>query len=196
MAHMASDLLTFIERWLPPPPARVVDVGCGDGTLTRHLIEAGFRVTGIDPRAPAGRHFVRTTLERFEPGARFDAAVAVRALHHVEDSTRAVHSLFSLLRPKARLVLVEFAVEHVDAEARRWLARHQAKQELDTDFHGVIPLADLQSALAERFRPLALERTAYLAREIGRHELHGEEEAAIGRGELKPVGALLAYERT
>lgn len=33
---------------LPPAPARVVDLGCGTGTLTRLLFDEGYRVDGLD----------------------------------------------------------------------------------------------------------------------------------------------------
>ena len=33
---------------LPPPPARVVDVGCGEGRVDRDLKALGYEVTGID----------------------------------------------------------------------------------------------------------------------------------------------------
>jgi 2-polyprenyl-3-methyl-5-hydroxy-6-metoxy-1,4-benzoquinol methylase len=49
------DASEFIKAQLPPPPARVLDVGCGDGRLARELSDLGYRVVAIDPRAPAGR---------------------------------------------------------------------------------------------------------------------------------------------
>src|ERR1700712_2747075 len=33
---------------LPPPGRRTLDVGCGEGRLTRHLASLGHRVVGID----------------------------------------------------------------------------------------------------------------------------------------------------
>ena len=33
---------------LPPPPARIADLGCGTGTLTRLLVDAGYVVDGVD----------------------------------------------------------------------------------------------------------------------------------------------------
>src|SRR3954454_20358803 len=107
VTHLTADLLGFVEEWLPPAPARVLEVGCGDGAVTRHLIGSGYEVLGIDPGAPEGPAFGRTTLEAFAPDARFDAAVALRSLHHVGDLRAAVDSLVRALRPGARVVVFE-----------------------------------------------------------------------------------------
>jgi 2-polyprenyl-3-methyl-5-hydroxy-6-metoxy-1,4-benzoquinol methylase len=82
--HLSPALVGFIARWLPTPPARVLDVGCGDGALTRWLRGSGFAAIGVDPEAPAGEGFLRAPLEELPGGERFDAAVAVRSLHHLE----------------------------------------------------------------------------------------------------------------
>jgi hypothetical protein len=90
--------------------------------------------------------------------------------------------------------LFEFAVEHVDDDARAWLAEAGLDRELGGDFEHVIALADVRRALAQRFRELAAEPTGYLAREAGREDLHEPELAAIAGGDLRPIGARLAFE--
>ena len=48
------DALTLIRESLAPLAGkRVVDIGCGPGTLALRLVDAGARVTGIDPGAAA-----------------------------------------------------------------------------------------------------------------------------------------------
>jgi SAM-dependent methyltransferase len=194
MTHYRADLLAFVEEWLPPPGARVLEVGCGDGALTERLLAAGYTATGIDPTAPEGEAFQRTTLEALHTDVAFDAAVAVRSLHHVHDLGTALQSLERALRPGARLVLFEFAVEHVDADARRWLVRHGLESHAERDPPDVIPVAELMAALGERFRLVHERWGGYLAREYGREGLHAVEEAAIAAGELRPIGAWLVYE--
>jgi SAM-dependent methyltransferase len=194
VAHQTRDLLAFVEHWLPGPPARVLEVGCGDGSLTRHLISAGFAATGIDPEAPDGDHLVRSTLEEFQAPEPFDAAVAVRSLHHVADLERAVAQLHSLLRPGGRLIMFEFAVEHVDDAASAWLASHGLGDALDYDFSGVIALGELEEALGRRFSPLLVQPAPYLARELGHDELHEAEAAAIADGKLRAAGEWLVFE--
>ncbi len=194
--HLTPELWSFILRWLPARPARVLDVGCGDGTLTRRLVGEGYDTTGLDPEAPREEGYLRDTLEEFRADATFDAAVAVQSLHHLHDRTLALDNLTALLRPGGRLVAFEFALEHVDAAARDWLdAKGIAHPVQHSDPGDVIPLAELRAELERRFRLLASEPAAYLATEGGREELVGEEEAAVRTGVLKPAGMRLAYER-
>ena len=56
----------FVREHLPAPPARVLDVGCGQGELTTALAVAGYDVLGIDPLAPSGELFRRLKLEDVE----------------------------------------------------------------------------------------------------------------------------------
>jgi SAM-dependent methyltransferase len=192
--HLTPELLAFLERWLPPPPARLLEAGCGDGSLTRRLASQGYDAVGIDPSAPPGERLIVSSLEDFRAEARFDAAVAIRSLHHVGDLGAAIDSLRAALRPAGRLVLYEFAVEHVDDQARDWLAEVGLEDELAGDFSDVIRLDELRRELGAHFRQLAAEPGAYLARDVGREDLVTAEEAAITSGRIRPAGVRLALE--
>jgi len=110
-----ADVEGFVRSHLPPPPARVLEVGCGPtGGLALALAARGWDVTAVDPLAPEGGPFVRATLEAFDPpgGEPFDAAVAVLSLHHLEDLPKGLDRLRSLLRPGGgTLVVDEFRKE-------------------------------------------------------------------------------------
>ena len=92
-----------------PRPARVLDLGSGDGRLTARLAEGGASVTGLDPSAVAlerarathpGLEFVAPTEEGrlpFEDGS-FGLVVCLDVLQHVLDT--------QLLMSEARRVLV------------------------------------------------------------------------------------------
>ena len=92
------ELTEFVLSQLPAAPVRVLEVGCGEGELARALADAGYHLAAIDPEAPDGPIFRRTTIEAFaEPGP-FDAVVASRSLHHVEDLGGVLDKLVRLLR--------------------------------------------------------------------------------------------------
>jgi len=193
--HLSSELRAFASGWLPRAPARVLDVGCGDGESTRWLAAAGYEAFGIDPAAPAKPGFDRVRIQDFDASEPFDAALAIRSLHHVGGLGAAVDSLAVALRPRARLVIFEYAIEAVDERALRWCA----ERGLATPAHlgvaeDVTPLAGVREALGRRFRILASEPAPYLAREAGRPELEASEREAIDAGRLAAAGARLAYE--
>ena len=77
----ALDVTVFVRATLPPPPARVLEVGAGDGELASLLADAGYDVVAIDPASTGG--VVRPVALHELDEAPFDAAVAVVSLHHL-----------------------------------------------------------------------------------------------------------------
>ena len=79
----------FVLRYLPPSPARVLEIGCGPvGDSTYAIAAAGYDIVAVDPVAPEGPLFRRIPFEDFtEPGP-FDAVVASLSMHHIADLTR------------------------------------------------------------------------------------------------------------
>src|SRR5437660_11656108 len=87
----AVDFATFALSQLPPPPARVLEIGCGwRGGVTIALAAAGYDALGIDPEPPSGANFRAVTLEDFDDEQSFDAVVAERVFHHVHPLGRAL----------------------------------------------------------------------------------------------------------
>jgi SAM-dependent methyltransferase len=120
----------WVPSQLPPPPARVLEVGCGRGELARLLDDAGYGVTAIDPAAPSGPLFRPLKLEDMDEDERFDAIVAVRSLHHVADLELALDKAVALLEPGGCLVLDEFAWDRLDLATAQWF--HQQRGERGT----------------------------------------------------------------
>ena len=111
------DFIDFVLSQLPAPPARVLEVGCGkEGGVTPALAAAGYDVLGIDPSAPKGPLFRRMALEQLGPD-RYDAVVAGRVLHHVEDLDVALDKLAAAA---PLLLLDEFAWERMDEPTIDW----------------------------------------------------------------------------
>jgi SAM-dependent methyltransferase len=112
-------LFRFVRSSLPEPPARVLEVGAGDGALAAMLAGSGYDVVAIDPN---GSGDVRPVglLDLDEPEESFDAAVAVVSLHHVEPLDESCAHLARLLRAGSRLVVDEFDMAAFDVRAASW----------------------------------------------------------------------------
>jgi SAM-dependent methyltransferase len=106
---------------LPPVPARVADLGCGTGTLTLLMAQAGHLVSGLDlaPRmaALAREKLAAAGLEAdvvvgdassppWQPGT-FDAVLTRHVLWAMPDPEAALTMWIDLLAPRGRLILIE-----------------------------------------------------------------------------------------
>ncbi len=94
------------------PGDRVLEVGCGQGHLTKALAEQGLDIIGVDanPNAPevAGsdlvRHMKAEALE-FDDGS-FDAIVSVHAIEHIPPLEQALKEMVRVLKPGGRTAFV------------------------------------------------------------------------------------------
>ena len=116
------DVHAFVIANLPPPPARVLEVGAGEGDLARDLERRGYDVVAIDPNSEANG-VVPVALAELdaEPGS-FDAAVAIVSLHHVEPLDESIRRLAEVTCAGATLLVDEFDVERFDERAASALA--------------------------------------------------------------------------
>jgi SAM-dependent methyltransferase len=189
------DLVSFALKYLPPPPARVLEVGCGAGELALALDAAGYEVVAIDPDAPQGRIFRQLTLEELDDPGSFHAAVAARVLHHVEPLEPAVAKLAGLA---TTLILDEFASERVDGRASAWWDRHRrtlrdpaGPPELHAwrlehpDLH---PSAKVLAVARRHYTERYFEWRPYLYRWLKNPQSEEVERAAIAAGELRALG--------
>lgn len=122
-------LFPFVQRHLPPPPARVLEIGCGPaGELSYALAAAGYEVVAVDPAAPDGPLFRRIPFEDFSEPEPFHAVVASLSMHHIADLTQTADRIVRLLVPGGRLILEEWDRERLldDATARWYFHQRQA----------------------------------------------------------------------
>ena len=103
--------LPVLELLDPRPDEVILDLGCGDGTLTARLAEAGARVIGVDA-SPA---MVVAARERgldarlvdghaLQFDAEFDAVFSNAALHWMTDPDAVLAGVARALRPGGRFV--------------------------------------------------------------------------------------------
>jgi cyclopropane fatty-acyl-phospholipid synthase-like methyltransferase len=112
-------VLRYVDRVLEglPEGAKVLDLGCGTGEpFAKHLVERGFRVTGVDESEQmlkfAGQtvpeaELIHADMVTVELTDTLDAAVAWDSMFHVERKHHAgiYRKLANALRAGARLLL-------------------------------------------------------------------------------------------
>jgi SAM-dependent methyltransferase len=123
------ETLRFLERALPPSPARVLEVGCGGGAVARSLAAAGYRITALDEAIDRGGDppesgdlcWVEADFLYYEDGNSYDVVLFARSLHHMAPVEAALDRARDLLRPGGLLVAEEFAFDRVNLPTARWL---------------------------------------------------------------------------
>lgn len=105
----------YVEQILPLATAelsgfeRVLDLGCGDGQISRLLADAGGRVVGVDPtwnqirvahERGGGAAYARSEAAElpFVDGS-FDAVLACLVFEHIDDVDGAIAEVARVLRP-------------------------------------------------------------------------------------------------
>lgn len=98
------------------PSGKILDIGCGTGSLMLQLTLSGYNVSGADLSDECIR-LTKDRMKTFAPDAKpiikrcnaedinfsdgqFDALIAAEILEHVEDDRRAVKEFYRLLKPK------------------------------------------------------------------------------------------------
>jgi SAM-dependent methyltransferase len=114
---------------LPPPPATVLDCGCGTGWLTWLLQRSGYSATGIDVAPLAVQlamenppyhgvsppRFVVGSVEDRQFDGEFDAVLFFDALHHTTDEEAALRSTLHSLKPGGICLTSEPGTGHAEA---------------------------------------------------------------------------------
>lgn len=111
-------LVKRLTRETREPPARVLDVGCGNGALSGVLAADGYHVTGVD-LSPEGIDIARSEYPscRFEVSSAnesiltqlraepFDLVVSTEVVEHLYDPHAFVRGAYQALRPGGRFIV-------------------------------------------------------------------------------------------
>jgi SAM-dependent methyltransferase len=193
-------LIDFVLAHLPPRPARVLEVGCGEGELARALDGVGYDVTAIDPVAPEGPIFRRIELEALEDDARFDAVVASRSLHHMPNIEENLGRVAGMLPAGGAFIVDEFAWERLDVPTADWYEGQRrvllsaldrrAPSAADWGAHhaDVHRSSDLIPALTSRFEERHFSWVPYLWRYLGGPSTAELEESLIESNAIRALG--------
>ena len=201
----------FIRGQLPPPPARVIELGCGPfGGHVPALVRAGYEATGVDPEAPEGGAYRRIAFEDYRPetcGVPADAVIASVSLHHVTDPGAVLDRVAGVLRPDGALVVIEWISEDFDEATASWCFGHQPREpdgwiawlraawaeaglSWDAFFggwleeHGLHPAGVIRRELDARFTATHLSTGPYYFPELLDADAEAEQ-AAIEAGQLR-----------
>jgi len=126
----------MFELFRPHIGKRVLEVGCGIGTMTKRLLEVADSVVGIEPNVNCARRaeaafkghprftLYEQHLEECNPAElaahRFDTVVCFNVLEHIEDDVAALRTFGDVLTPGGRVLIfvpaVQAAYGPLDAE--------------------------------------------------------------------------------
>jgi SAM-dependent methyltransferase len=206
--HSTAELFEFVRAWLPGPPARVLELGCGGGDLARAIAGPDLEVVAIDPEAPQGDLFQAVSLEEFADPGPFHAVIANRSLHHVGDLAAALDKIVSLLPPLGRLIVNEHACARLDEPTAHWYLEQRAMvgpappslerclSDWEEDHAVLHGYATMRPELDRRFRERFFAWGPYLHGELGGAVDAREEQALIDAGMIQATGFRYVGERT
>lgn len=115
---------------MPPPPGRILDLGCGGGWTSVFYARFGFEVVGQDIARDMinlanenkringvgeNLQFIQADYEALSFKNEFDCAVFFDCLHHADDELAAIQSAYDALKPGGLLITHEPGEGHSTA---------------------------------------------------------------------------------
>lgn len=143
-ARFVSDLgMPVVALLAPRAGERILDVGCGDGPLTKKLIELGCAVVGVDA-SPAMIEAAKALGldarvmdgQSLQFAGEFDAVFSNAALHWMKQANAVIAGVWRALKPGGRFV-AEFGGDGNTATVLRVL--EAALQQRGLDFRTLSP---------------------------------------------------------
>lgn len=112
-------LISVISRYLKKPNQKILDIGCGAGTLSLYLANKGHNVLGLDISSKAIKECLKSkkalglnnvdfrTLDflAMKTKNRYDAVLFTEVIEHLEDDSKALGSIHNFLKPSGIMIL-------------------------------------------------------------------------------------------
>ncbi|MBI5381810.1 MAG: class I SAM-dependent methyltransferase [Opitutae bacterium] len=153
----SAGTLELLQRYLPPAPARIVDVGCGLGYYGRHLRAAGYDWMGAEMKATDCAELARQGLpHRQVDGQRlpfadgeFDAAICIEVLEHTEHPAQFIADVRRVIRRRLLISVPNLEV------VPYWRAHLAVPWHLlESDHRNFFSRASLRELLQPHFREI------------------------------------------
>jgi 2-polyprenyl-3-methyl-5-hydroxy-6-metoxy-1,4-benzoquinol methylase len=118
--YLLKPLMEMISEILPPPnkqKPRILDIGCGNGSLSNFLAQQGYEVVGVEESESGVKlanqsfpscRFIQGSiydLPYSELGDNFDIVIAVEVIEHLFYPKELVRSSKKCLKPNGGLIL-------------------------------------------------------------------------------------------
>ncbi|PTX92761.1 hypothetical protein DB354_14770 [Opitutus sp. ER46] len=174
----SADLLALLNRYLPRPSARVLDIGCGRGPYGPPLIAAGYQWLGVEIRAEDCATMAERGLpHRQVDGSRlpfangeFDAAICIEVLEHTTDP-------WSFIAEARRVTRGRLLISVPNLELVPYLRPYLAVpwHLLESDHRNFFSRASLRELLRPHFRTVEIQsygETPLRTREGARLDYH------------------------
>ncbi len=109
-------IVTSLTQSLPLQ-ARILDVGCGNGVISRHLARVGFNVTGVDvsektiekakaiTTLPNVTFLKKSAEELVASGETYDAIICSEVLEHLDNPGALIKVLYASLAKHGKLIV-------------------------------------------------------------------------------------------
>jgi len=108
VTDLGAPLLSLLD---PQPGEHILDLGCGDGVLTKRIADLGCKVVGIDSSPDfvasarkLGLNVIEKDAANLDFGPSFDAVFSNAALHWMKDADVVIAQVARALRPQGRFV--------------------------------------------------------------------------------------------
>lgn len=109
-------IVDTLKRSLPSQ-GRILDVGCGNGVISRHLGKLGFNVLGIDvsektietarslTQLPNVQFMKKSAEELVASGEKYDAVICSEVLEHLQDPGALLRVLYQTVADNGKLIV-------------------------------------------------------------------------------------------